>query len=74
MIFNFRQAVAIATISVFASAVADAASRNSSNVLQYVPVDTPYIIASTEPPPKKLAEKLEPTIDQVLQAYQTVRR
>lgn len=74
MMSNFRQAVAVAAISVFASAAADAASRNSSNVLQYIPADTPYVVASTEPAPKKLAEKLEPTIDGVLQAYQTVLR
>ena len=74
MMSKSLQAVVIAAISVFASAAADAASRNSSNVLQYVPANTPYIIASTKPAPKKLAEKLEPTIDEVLQAYQTVLR
>lgn len=64
---------AIAATLVFVSA-AQAASRNSSNVLQYVPADSPYVIASTEPMPSKLLDKLEPTADAVLQAYQRVVR
>ncbi len=43
-------------------------------LLQYVPADTPYVIASTEPIPDSLADKLEPTIDEVLEAYQRIIR
>ena len=55
---------------------APAASVLSSNdtVLQYVPADTPYVLASIESPPDELMDKLEPRIDEILQAYQTVLR
>lgn len=74
MISNLRKAVAVAAISLFSITAADAASRNSSNILQYVPAETPYVIASTEPTPAKLADKVEPTVDEVLQTYQKVLR
>ena len=55
---------------------APAASVLSSNdtVLQYVPADTPYVLASIESPPDELMDKLEPRIDEILRAYQTVLR
>lgn len=53
---------------------AHAASGNSADLLSYVPADTPYIFAATKPLPSKMADKLEPTIDEILQAYQRILR
>ncbi len=68
--------VIFALVAAFALPIstASAASRNSADLLKYIPADTPYVVASTKPLPKKLADKFEPTIDQVLQAYQRVIR
>lgn len=71
-IFGRTFAVVAATL-VFTAAV-QAASRNSANLLQYVPSDAPYVIASTEPMPAKLLDKLEPKVDEMLKAYQRVLR
>jgi hypothetical protein len=51
-----------------------AGSGESADLLKYIPADTPYVFASTEPLPTKLAEKLEPTIDEILQVYQSILR
>ena len=53
---------------------ADAASRSAKKLLPYVPADSPYVLASTEPVPDKLADKIEPTVDEVLKAYQRIIR
>ena len=37
---------------------ANAASGNSADLLKYIPADTPYVFASTEPLPSELADKL----------------
>jgi hypothetical protein len=55
---------------------APATSALSSNdtILRYVPADTPYVLASVEPIPDELMDKIEPRIDEILQSYQTVLR
>jgi len=65
------------SIVVFATSlfsIASAASGNSSDLLKYIPADTPYVFASLEPLPTEVADKFEPSIDEVLQAYQRVLR
>ena len=69
-----HRAITFVCASILAISTAQAASKNSSRVLQYVPADTPYVIASTKPVPTALADKLEPTIDEMLQIYQRVLR
>lgn len=61
-------------ISILPVSSAVAASRNSADLLKYVPADTPYVFASLRPMPDKLADKIEPTVDQVLRAYQRIIR
>jgi len=51
-----------------------AASGNSADLLKYIPADTPYVFASTEPLPSELADRLEPTVDGILQSYQQILR
>lgn len=53
---------------------ASAASRNSVDILNYIPADTPYVFAATRPLPSKLSDKLEPTLAELLEAYQSVLR
>ena len=81
-IFAKRAAVVLAAaLFVFTGACADsgdsadsAGSAKSADLLKFIPADTPYVFASTEPLPMKLAEKLEPTIDELLQVYQRILR
>ncbi len=71
-ITNFCKAVCTGIV---ASIIAGcAAPKESPSLLQYVPADTPYVVASTQPIPDSLADKLEPTIDEVLEAYQRIIR
>lgn len=42
--------------------------------LRFVPADTPYLFATGKPLPDKLFDKLEPQMDELLQAYQIVLR
>ncbi len=69
-----RSAISVLGASLLMCSAAHAASGNSSNLLQYIPFDAPYAMASTKPMPSKLADKLEPTIDELLMAYQRVVR
>jgi len=69
-----KRVFVVAAVSVFSFSSTYAASGNSADLLKYIPADTPYVFASTEPLPTKLADKLEPTIDGILQAYQRVLR
>jgi len=48
------------------------ASQHS--ILQYVPADTPYVIASVEPLPDSLLDKIEPQLDEVLRSYEVLLR
>ncbi len=68
------RAIAASAVSLFLVSAASAASRNSVDLLRYIPADTPYVFALTAPLPSKLADKLEPTVDEFLQAYQRILR
>jgi hypothetical protein len=47
---------------------------SKETVLSYIPADTPYVIASVEPLPDELMDKIEPKIDRVLKSYQSILR
>jgi len=51
-----------------------AASKNGTDLLKYIPADSPYVFAALKPLPDKVADKFEPTIDEVMLAYQRVIR
>ena len=74
MIKLAKHAIVVFAVSVISFSTANAASSNSADLLKYIPADTPYVIASTEPLPSALADKLEPTVDEILKAYQRVLR
>ena len=61
-------------VSLFTFSGVNAASSNSADLLKYIPADSPYVIVSTAPLPSKLADKLEPQIEEILQAYQVILR
>ncbi len=43
-----------------------------AGILQYVPADTPYVFARAGELPDDLREKIEPRIDQILEAYHDI--
>lgn len=60
-----------ALVALLACAGADAA-RKSKELLQYIPADTPYVLAFTKPFPDDLTERFEVTADKTLAAYRTI--
>ena len=50
------------------------AARKAKEILQYIPAETPYVFAMTEPYPEELQEKFEPLLDETLAAYRQVMR
>ena len=47
---------------------------SDATILQFVPADTPYVLANVEPLPDDLMDKLEPKIERLLQSYQSMLR
>jgi len=74
MIILALRAAAVFIATLLSISGANAASGNSADLLKYIPADTPYVFASTEALPPELADKLEPTIDEILQSYQSILR
>ena len=42
------------------------------SLLVYVPADTPYVIANTEPLPKDVVERMNPALTEAIEAYRSV--
>ena len=57
-------------IALLTSSCGDAKDRKPKEILQYIPADTPYVMAFTKPFPDDLMDKVEPSIDKMLSAYQ----
>lgn len=51
---------------------ASAAISDGASILQYIPADSPYVIAGLEPFPEDIIDSLEPKLDRVLKSYQTI--
>ena len=45
---------------------------SDASLLRYVPADSPYVLASMEPMPDELLDKLEPRVDRILKAYEAL--
>jgi hypothetical protein len=69
-----HRAIVFVCASLLAVSTAQTASKNSSRALQYLPADTPYKIDSTKPLSILLADKIEPTIDDIEQICQKILR
>ena len=63
----------VIAISVLASCSADVAEE-SEGLLQYIPAETPYVMAFTKPFPDDLMDKFEPVVDKTLSGYQRILR
>lgn len=59
---------------VFCASFANAASNNSVDMLRYIPADSPYVFTSTEAMTKDVADKFEPTMEALLEAYRGMLR
>lgn len=64
----------IAAGVILTASAADAKARKPKEILQYIPADTPYVMAFTKPFPDDLMDKFEPSMDKMLSAYQRVMR
>ncbi len=71
-------ATILAALALFGCSNSDDESGGSANVkaagaiLDYVPADSPYLLASIAPLPEDVMDKLEPSIDRILAAYETI--
>jgi hypothetical protein len=61
----------IAASALLFAANADAA-RKAKDLLQYIPADTPYVMAFTKPLPDDVMDKFEPAVDKTLSAYKRI--
>ena len=71
---NYLARVAIYVVAAAAllyAANADAA-RKAKDLLQYIPADTPYVMAFTKPLPDDVMDKFEPAVDNTLAAYKRI--
>jgi len=70
----FRTFVGVgAAIAVLASCRADV-PQESEQLLQYIPAETPYVMAFTKPLPDDLMDKFEPVVDKTLSGYERILR
>ena len=71
-------ATMFATLALFGCSKSDDESGSAANfaaagaILDYVPADSPYLLAGLAPLPDDVMDKLEPNIDRILAAYETV--
>ncbi len=52
----------------------EAAKAVEGDILQFIPADTPYVFVTLESAPDELADKIEPHVDTMLDAYKIVIR
>jgi hypothetical protein len=71
-------ATILASVALFGCSSSEDESGSSVNVaaagaiLDYVPADSPYLFASISPLPDDVMDKLDPNIDRILAAYETL--
>ena len=70
----FRTVVGVCAAGVvLASCRADVAPE-SEQLLQYIPAESPYVMALTKPLPDDLMDKFEPVVDKTLSGYERILR
>jgi hypothetical protein len=67
-----RIGVGIGALFLFAAVGTADAARKPKDLLQYIPADTPYVIAFTRPLPDDLVDRMEPAMDETLSAYRSM--
>ena len=71
-------ATMFASLALFGCSKSDDEPGSSANfaaanaILDYVPADSPYVFASISPLPDDVMDKLDPNIDRILAAYETL--
>jgi hypothetical protein len=71
-------ATMLASLALFGCSSSDDEPVSSTNfaaagaILDYVPADSPYVFASISPLPDDVMDKLDPNIDRILAAYETL--
>lgn len=67
-----RIATCVAAVCALLFAANADAARKAKDLLQYIPEDTPYVMAFTRPLPDEIMDKFEPAIDKTLSAYKRI--
>ena len=67
-----RLGAGIGALLLFAAVGTADAARKPKDLLQYIPADTPYVMAFTRPLPEDLVDRMEPAMDETLSAYRTL--
>ena len=70
----FRTVVGVSAIIVGLAACKGDVAQESEQLLQYIPAETPYVMAFTKPLPDDLMDKFEPIVDKTLSGYQRILR
>ncbi len=64
-----RTVVSVVMVAALSLASDAQAARKASELLKYIPADTPFVFAYTKPFPDKLRDRFEPAMDESLAAY-----
>ena len=70
----FRIVLGVSAIIFGLAACKGDVARESHQLLQYVPAETPYVMAYTKPLPDDLMDKFEPVVDKTLAGYERILR
>ena len=70
----FRTVVGVSAIIFGLAACKGDVAQESGQLLQYIPAETPYVMAFTKPLPDDLMDKFEPVVDKTLSGYQRILR
>ncbi|MDJ0699831.1 MAG: hypothetical protein QNJ07_08250 [Woeseiaceae bacterium] len=67
-------AVLVLSLSACGKDKEEAAKAVEAGILQFIPADTPYVFVTLESAPDELADKIEPHVDTMLDAYKIIIR
>jgi len=67
-----RISIAVVAACAFLLSANAEAARKAKDLLQYIPEDTPYVMAFTRPLPDDVMDKFEPAVDKTLSAYRRI--
>ena len=67
-----RISIVVVAVCAFLFSTNAEAARKAKDLLQYIPEDTPYVMAFTRPLPDEVMDKFEPAVDKTLSAYRRI--
>jgi hypothetical protein len=71
---HFFRIVFVSAITLGLAACKGDVAQESDQLLQYIPAETPYVMAYTKPLPDDLMDKFEPVVDKTLSGYERILR